>query len=149
MISKLLVAIDGSEQAWKCLEFAVELAGQTGSEVTLLTVMDRDSFLSSSVREIPVGGQIIEPVDDYLRQVAEEIVGAAEEYSRGKGVRTRTVIRKGQPVEEIIREAEESKADLVAMGSRGKGALEASFVGSATLAMVRREDRFPILIVRS
>ena len=49
---------------------------------------------------------IVEPLEDYLRQAAERDMGEIEKLGEQKGVGTKTMIRYGHPVEEIVREAE-------------------------------------------
>jgi nucleotide-binding universal stress UspA family protein len=51
-------------------------------------------------------------------------------------------------VEEIIREAEESKVDLIVLGSHGKSALKAAFIGSVAFGVIHKDTRIPVLIVR-
>jgi nucleotide-binding universal stress UspA family protein len=47
------------------------------------------------------------------------------------------VIREGKPAAEIIRFAAEKKADLIVIGSRGKGGLERLLLGSVADEVVR------------
>ncbi len=147
MISKFLIAIDGSPEAWRSMEFAVELAGQAGAAVILLTVIHEDS-LSSSLREVPGPGPLAEPVEDYLRRVAEGITEEAARYCTEKGVPFTAAVRTGEPAEEILKEAEESRADLIAMGSRGRSSLEAILLGSVTSGVLHRAPKLPVLVVR-
>jgi nucleotide-binding universal stress UspA family protein len=149
MISKFLLATDGSPEAWKSLEFAVELASQAGAAVTILTVLNEKSLLPASVREMPGPGPLTEPVADYLRQVAEKILEEAARYCEEKGVPATITIRNGEPVAEILKEAEESRADLIAMGSRGRSSLEAILLGSVTSGVIHQDAKFPVLVVRS
>ena len=67
---------------------------------------------------------------------------------RKKGVQSKKVIRAGHPVEEIIEEAEKSKADLIVMGSHGKSAVKAAVLGSVTYGVIHKETKAPVLIVR-
>jgi nucleotide-binding universal stress UspA family protein len=58
------------------------------------------------------------------------------------------VIRTGHPVEEIIKEAEKSKVDLIVMGSHGTSALKAAVLGSITFGVIHKDTKFPVLVVR-
>jgi nucleotide-binding universal stress UspA family protein len=57
------------------------------------------------------------------------------------------VIKSGRPVEEILKEARKSKAGLVVMGSRGKGAI-GSMLGSVTFGVLHGRSRTPVVVVR-
>ncbi len=58
MISKILVATDGSETARKATMYAVDLAKQTGASLTLLSIIDKGLFLTQSIplpwRPLPI-----------------------------------------------------------------------------------------------
>jgi nucleotide-binding universal stress UspA family protein len=148
MVKKILVPVDGSETATKALKYAAALAKQTGAMITLLSVIDRRFHV---VQRIPAPASAIpltEPMEDYLRQTAKEFTDAAEKICGGRGVRSKKVVRSGHPTEEILKEAEKSKVDLIIMGSHGKSALEAAFLGSITFGVIHRDTKYPVLIVR-
>jgi nucleotide-binding universal stress UspA family protein len=148
MISKILVATDGSKVAWKSVEYAVELAKQTDATITLLYVIEKTFIIAGSVSHVDAPTHLIEPVEDYLRQVGEVSLQEAEHFCKKHGISTQTVIRSGHPVEEIIREAEESKVDLIALGSHGKSALRAALIGSVAFGVIHKDTSIPVLIVR-
>jgi nucleotide-binding universal stress UspA family protein len=148
MISKILVATDGSEVASKAVKYAVELAKQTGASLTLLSVAEESSFLSTTVPEVITPTHLREAIDDYLRQVAEAILARAEEWSQKSGVPSQKVVRFGNPVEEIVEEAQKSKTDLIVLGSHGKGSLKAALIGSVTFGVIHKETKVPVLVVR-
>jgi len=148
MISKILVATDGSEVAWKSVEYAVELAKQTGATITLLYVIEKSFMIAGSVSHVDAPTHLIEPVEDYLKQVGEASLQEAESFCKKHGISSQKVIRAGHPVEEIIGEAEESKVDLIVLGSHGKSALKAAFIGSVVFGVIHKDTRIPVLIVR-
>jgi nucleotide-binding universal stress UspA family protein len=149
MISKILVATDGSETALKASRYAVDLAKQLGATITILSVIDNRSFLN--IYAIPpeaTAMNITEPVEDFLRETAKKDVETVKKICEKKGVSCRTVISTGHPAEEIIKEAERSKSNLIILGSHGKSALAAVFLGSVTYGVVHKDTRVPVLIVR-
>jgi nucleotide-binding universal stress UspA family protein len=147
MISKILVTTDGSKQARKSIEYAAGFAKQTGATVTLLSVINKSSFVPQS---IPVTGsaKLTEPIENYLKRAAESYIEEAEKLCRINEVPVRKVIRSGHPVEEIIKEAEKSKVDLIIIGSQGKSALKAAVLGSITFGVINKESKVPVLVVR-
>jgi nucleotide-binding universal stress UspA family protein len=149
MIRKILVPIDGSETARKALEYAVNLAKQTGSTIILLSVIDKSPYYGAqTVRAVSTPTHLLENLEDYFRQTAEAYVEEAEGLCKSKEVGSQKIIKAGHPVEEIIKAAESSKADLIVMGSHGKSALRAAFLGSTTIGVMHRESKFPVLVVR-
>ena len=149
MIKKILAPIDGSETARNALKYAVDLARQTGSSIMLLSVIDRSPYFGApTVPSVSTPTHLLENLEDYLRQTAEAYVSEAEELCRAEGVASRKIIRAGHPVEEILKAAEDSKADLIVMGSHGKSALRAALLGSVTIGLIHSETKFPVLVVR-
>ncbi len=57
-------------------------------------------------------------------------------------------VRKGQPYEEILKEASERKIDLIVIASHGKTGLQKYFIGSVT-EKVMKEAKCPVLLIRS
>jgi nucleotide-binding universal stress UspA family protein len=148
MISKILVATDGSEVARKSVEYAIELAKQIQGSIILLSVIDRGYLIAQAVPDIATPTHLIEPMEDYLRQMANAYLEEAEKLCRENNIPSKKVIQSGHPVEEIIKQAEDSKVDLIVIGSHGKSALKAALLGSVTFGVIHKDTKIPILIVR-
>ncbi len=149
MISKILVATDGSETALKASRYAVDLAKQLRASIIVLSVIDNRSLTSyyTVAPEVSMVS-IMEPVEDFLREAAKKDVDRVKKLCEQKGVSCRGIISKGHPAEEIIRGAERSKSNLIVLGSHGKSALAAVFLGSVTYGVVHKDSKIPVLIVR-
>ena len=148
MISKILAATDGSKSATQSLRYAVDFAKKIGAELIVLTVIDKSVFIRQSVPSSPRSNKLVEPIEDYMKRVAESYLQKAAKICEKNGVPSRTLVRTGHPVEEIIREAKRSKADLIILGSHGKSAITAAVVGSVTFGVINRVKKMPILVVR-
>jgi nucleotide-binding universal stress UspA family protein len=149
MISRILVATDGSETALKASRYAIGLAKQLGASITILSVIDNRNFPTTyAVPPEATAIHITEPVEDFLKEVAKREVARVKKLCEKKRVSCRTVISSGHPAEEIIKEAERSKCNLIILGSHGKGALAAVFLGGVTYGVIHRETHIPILVVR-
>jgi nucleotide-binding universal stress UspA family protein len=68
------------------------------------------------------------------------------ERVRGRGRRVRAVVRAGRPVDEILACADAERADLIAMGTRGRTGIGRALLGSVTIGVVSRA-RLPVLVV--
>jgi nucleotide-binding universal stress UspA family protein len=148
MISKLLVPTDGSRAAQKAAVYAVDLAKQLKASVIILSVIDKRSFTGQTVPSTETARHVIEPIEDYLREAAEVYAGEIKKLCDKNGVRSRTIISSGHPVEDIVKEASRAKANLIIMGSHGKSALKAAVLGSVTYGVIHKETKIPVLIVR-
>lgn len=149
MISKILLATDGSETALKASRYAVDLAKQLSASIIVLSVIDNRSLTSYyNVPPEVTTVHIMEPVEDFLRETAKKDVARVKKLCEKKGVSCRGIISTGHPAEEIIKEAERSRSNLIVLGSHGKSALAAVFLGSVTYGVVHKDTRVPVLIVR-
>lgn len=149
MIKRILVPIDGSKTATKALKYAVDLAEQTGASITILNVIDSRLHIAqwlpaSSGSPLPIP----ELLEDYLKQAAQEYTESSAKLCKAKEVKSKQAVRYGHPIEEILKEAEKSKTDLIVIGSHGKSALKASFLGSITYGLIHRDTKYPVLVVR-
>lgn len=147
MVSKLLVATDGSDTAWKAVKYAVGFAKQISASITLLSVIDKSAFIVQSI-PVDMASSLIAPIDDYLQQAVEAYTQKAEKLCKKNGIKVKIVIRTGHPVEEIIKEAKRSKASIIVLGSHGKGMLESAVLGSITHGVIHNSTKHPVLVIR-
>lgn len=144
---KILLATDGSEfsftAAKKCCEFL-----KKGAVVRILYVVEEiapaepfgmtDEYLAI-VRQ--ASRDVAEGVVEDTRQAMEAILGGAPQ----SGIETRTEF--GRPKVKIVEEAEKWGADLVVVGSHGRGFWGRMFLGSVSDAVVRHAP-CSVLVVR-
>lgn len=148
MITKILVPSDGSKMSQKAVKYAVGLAKQTGSSIILLSVFDKSPFIPQSIPASSTPRKIREPLEDYLKEASQAYLEDARQLCEKNGVQSKSIIRSGHPVEEIIKEAKKSNVDLVVMGSQGRSALKAALLGSVTFGVIHKDTKIPILVVR-
>lgn len=148
MISKILVPTDGSRAAQKAAVYAVDLAKQLKASVIALSVIDKRSFMGQAVPAEKTSRHVMEPIEDYLREAAEGYVGEIKKLCDKNGVRSKTFITAGHPVEDIVKEAARAKVNLIIMGSHGKSALVAAVLGGVTYGVIHKDSKIPVLIVK-
>jgi nucleotide-binding universal stress UspA family protein len=148
MISKILVPSDGSKTAQRAAGYAVDLAKQLKASIIALSVIDQRSLIAQTVPASETTRNTIEPIEDYLREAAEGYAGEIKKLCDKNGVASKISIKMGHPVEEIVKEAKRSKANLIVMGSHGRSALSATVLGSVSYGVIHNDTRIPILIVR-
>lgn len=149
MISKILVATDGSETSRKAADYAIELARLARATVIALTVIDRSVFVGSPL--IPASAtpsHIVEPIEDYLKDVAQKDLDGIEQLCDRADVSSKLMILYGHPVEQIVQEAARSGADLIVVGSHGRSAVQAALIGSTAFGIIHRDTKVPVLVVR-
>ena len=148
MISKILVPSDGSKTAQKAVGYAVDLAKQLKASIIALSVIDKRSLIAQTVPASDTARHTIEPIEDYLREAAEKYTEEIKKLCDKSGVASEISLKTGHPVEEIVKEAKRSKANLIVMGSHGRSALSATVLGSVSYGVIHNDTSIPILIVR-
>jgi nucleotide-binding universal stress UspA family protein len=148
MVSKILVPIDGSKVSHKAAKYAVEFAKQIGASLTLLCVFDIRFIFGQEVSASASPTHLKESIEDYLKQSAQSSIDEIAKVCKRNRILYKEAIRRGHPVEEIVKEAIKTKADLIVMGSHGKSTLKAAVLGSVTYGVIHKDTKIPVLIVR-
>ena len=151
MFKHILVPLDGSKVGEAALpvidKLCDKLASGTKVEITLLGVI-------TLLRHWVVVGEASAPVsytEDELSLIKQRVMDylkTTAELVTCKGVVVNTVVRSGNAAEEILKGAEELKADLIAMSTHGRSGLRRLAFGSIT-DKVLHGTSIPVLMVRA
>lgn len=151
MYERILVPLDGSQVGETALpaveELAQKLTPSTKVELILFqttTQLTHYIIAGEASTSVPYTEkeivQIKQKSAEYLENVAQRL--------RAKGIDARTIVTtSSSAAEEIMRIADEVKADLIAMASHGRHGLSRWAFGSVT-DKVLRSSTVPVLIVR-
>ncbi|NOZ59979.1 MAG: universal stress protein [Euryarchaeota archaeon] len=146
---RVLLCIDGERHTQRAVRYALALAKGLGAELTALHVIDGFLLEKRISHELYAVGrnEYRAYVRKELEKEARRIVREFEELARSAGVRFRTKLRFGHPVEEVVAEAEEGEYDLVILGGkRRRGLWE---LKSRNLPLkVFRKLTLPVMVVR-
>lgn len=142
MAKRILVPLDTSQLAESVLPFVADAARGSGATVRLLHV--------APTPEARVGkdGRVIAYADQELERLQAEgmdYLQTAELHL--EGVPVECVVRFGEPVGEILREAEAFGADLIVVTTAGRGAVSRAMLGSVAEQVFRRTD-VPVALFR-
>jgi nucleotide-binding universal stress UspA family protein len=121
MFKRILVGTDGSDSAGKAVSHAAEIAEAMGAELVLMHVYPppRSDVGSTFGRADAYPGQ----------EIGQAVLRDAEKHFGGK-VKTKTVLREGDPAEGLIDVAEEEGVDLIIVGNRGMTGAKRFLLGS-------------------
>jgi nucleotide-binding universal stress UspA family protein len=128
MFKRIVVGIDFNEPSLAALEYARTLAAAFGGDVSIIHVIQP---VANEVYAYSV--QIIENWERAASERLRELFPEAE----GKGPRSRIEVRIGPAVEEILNFARAQQADLIVLGTHGRGAIKHLFLGSVAERVVR------------
>ena len=164
-IEKILYPTDLSENAKYAFDYALSLAGRYCARLTLMHVLPEVPELL----DVNVVGYIsAEQWEDikkrHFQEAQQALIGKRKEHHAIKEVLNRfcetqigktdqaveaddIVVTYGNPVNEILKTAEEKGCDLIVMGTHGQGDLADALLGSTARRVVRR-SKIPVLTIR-
>jgi nucleotide-binding universal stress UspA family protein len=133
MAKRILVPLDEAVPAGSMVEAVGALARSTGATVRLLHVAPVPESVSDDYGHVLVyADQETARLEaeglDYLHAASLSLDGVSLEYA----------VRYGDPVEQILDEAESWSADLIAMTTRGRGSIERALLGSVAEHVFRK-----------
>jgi nucleotide-binding universal stress UspA family protein len=136
---RILVAVDYSENSGRALAAARDLALLSKGEVWVLHLMERET-----------GGKVGVVTSAETFSEAEGAVETSVKALVDAGVTAHGEVRStlfGHAAREIIEDAKVNNADVIVMGSRGRGDLAGLLLGSTAHKVIHLADR-PVLVVR-
>lgn len=142
-ITRILCPVDLSEASRQALEHAAALASRYKAQLTVLHVYNvppppvAASGLPGAVPLLPR----IEP-DEVIPQVRQ----FCESARRPADVPPEVLVVEGYPARTITQQAQTINADLLVMGTHGRGGFDRLFLGSVTEKVMRSTD-VPVLTV--
>ncbi len=144
MFYRIVVATDFSacsEEAWS---LARRVAATSRGELVLTHVLAETPLY----REEPFSMARVHEVYDRARAWA---CAALEDWvtkARSEGLAARSALRTGVPYEEIVALAGDERADLIVIGTHGRGGIDRALLGSVADRVVRLAP-CPVLTVRA
>ncbi len=124
MFERILFPLDFSDQSLRMIDCVRELKGFGLKEAVLCHVAPGGAPLTAEQRAS-------------LERSKDNI--------RNEGIEVKEVIKKGDPVQEVLDAAEEEDVSLIAMASSGKGRTQEFIIGSTSFGIIRSSSR-PVLV---
>ena len=144
MYARILVPIDGSATAQCGLYEAIALAGELGSTLHVLNVVDARLLIGAVSSYMPPDALL-----DSWRAVGDRLVKEAASLARERGAVADGVVRCDPALrvcDVIVAEAKSSGAQLIVMGTHGRRGFKRVVLGSDA-ELVLRESPVPVLLV--
>jgi nucleotide-binding universal stress UspA family protein len=134
MIKNILVPTDFSFCSKQGLRYAVSLAGKFQATITVLHVLDQKLIDQSCHFGLGEEGKVKEIIWKRTKQNLEEFL-KDEKFG---GIQVQETIVSGVPFQEIVKKAQQIKADLIILGGCGGTVdLDRLFFGSTAEKVVR------------
>jgi nucleotide-binding universal stress UspA family protein len=132
-IRNVLLPVDGSALSLESIPSVVQVCDLFESRVVLLRILELKK------QQAPTSAE---------RAEAEAQLKTLEGLLGKQGVETVSLLREGDPTEEIVKAVQSQDVDLIAMTTHGRGGLTRAITGSVT-EKVLRQVRVPMLVTRN
>lgn len=145
MYSLILVPYDGSAPSARSLPVAAGVARRTGAAVRVVVVHDPSAYIPFAPGEVAIP-IYDERLAEIHRKADQQILDKAVTQLAASGVEASGVLLEGTVIEALLEYTASQKADLVVMGSHGRGGFERLRLGSVTTSYLTRSS-VPTLLV--
>jgi nucleotide-binding universal stress UspA family protein len=142
-IERIMVAVDGSENAKRAAARAIDIAKRLGAELHIVNVIPIPVLATGAMA--PSMETYFDSMEKEGKALVEEVAGTA----RKQGVNVTTVILDNvtSTVYAITNYAEQKRIDLIVVGSRGLGGFKRMLLGSVSSGVLNHAN-CSVLVVR-
>lgn len=132
--SRVLVGTDGSETSYKAVDRAAEIAKASGAQLLLVTAYRPLSQREQQEAAQQLGAEAYKvigshPAEDVLREACQRIPDSVD---------VETIAVEGDPVDVLVKTADERDADLLVVGNRGLNSITGRLLGSVPSVVTHR-----------
>jgi nucleotide-binding universal stress UspA family protein len=147
-ISKILVAIDGSEHSFKATEYALELAKSFGAQLYAVTVTYIPASDHLSQKEV-LSKSLVEDSSNNSMKDAGNWFENFTQNAKEDNIQLKTeLINSHGPVDYVLLEyAEKENIDLIVVGTRGKTGFKKLLLGSIASSIITYAH-CPVMVVK-
>ena len=145
-ISKILVAVDGSDPSFNASTYAIDFAKINGAELIVLYIVSPVPYSQFEYANI---GRMKEIESNEMEKAQREVVDKVKQKAteNNVSVKTEVLIKYTSVVKEIVEYAEDNKVDMIVIGSRGVTGLKKILLGSVANGVVTY-SHCPVLVVK-
>lgn len=141
MYDRILVPTDGSPEVEGAIDHAVDLALAHDAAIETMYVVDTAAMGSMAVE----GGW--DGLQGVLSDEGQEAIERVREIAEARGIEVDGTVLEGSPARRIVEHAGDVDADVIVMGTHGRGGIDRLLLGSVAERVVRA-SKVPVLTVR-
>ena len=143
---KILVPTDFSKFSDNALKQAYDIAKQYKAKIYLLHVIE---VVQTCSIDYCLDDQTVRALDEKSLEFSEKMIRKQiNKVLKSKDVEVVSDVKKGRPLEEILKEQQSKKMDLIVIASHGKTGLLSHLIGSVA-EKVARGAKCPVMLVRN
>jgi nucleotide-binding universal stress UspA family protein len=144
--ARILVGVDGSGSSGAALAMALDEAVRMGAEVQVVaTFVEADCWTDLNGIVVPATEEMRSELEQRTRRLVDDVLGERRDRGKWSELVVQTEVVEGSAAEVLVDRAR--SADLLVVGSRGRGAFRGLLLGSVALRCAMHAP-CPVLVVR-
>jgi nucleotide-binding universal stress UspA family protein len=142
-LSRILVAVDGSNFSLNAAEYAISLAKSTDADLFVVNVLD----ISSIFRILPADTkkQLIRIGRQEANRMFDDVLDMSKKHD--VSIKTEVIESSISAADAIIKYAKDKEIDLIVIGTKGRSGMKKALLGSVA-SKVMTYSPCPVLVVR-
>jgi len=152
-VRTVIFATDGSKNSDAVASLLINILPSKHSNIIIVTVLQ--SYMSKMTNLVKMGvldadsdeKQLLSELRDTEEQIAQQIMAKIKKRFQQSGFEASSIVRHGDPAEEILRLSNSRYPDLIALGAKGLTETETFLIGSVA-QRVARFSKYSVLIGR-
>lgn len=144
--TKILVPTDFSPNSEKAFRDAIDIAKRTNATIYLLHV---NEVVQQCAIDYCLDNSTVQELEEKTIKASREMLSKiVDKFPEAKGITIKIDVKKGTPYEEILKEQESNKIDLIIIASH-KGKSFLNYLLGSVAEKVTRSAKCPVLIVKN
>ena len=148
-VNRVLVPLDGSRHSDETVQFLLRMPLPARAEILIMVALQSfaAAFVKAYTLDLERDREIVTELQEAEEEAARRVLREAEGQLRKGRFRVSTIIARGDPSREILREAVQRDVDLIALGAKGLTGVRGFLLGSVA-QRIARYAKSSVLIVR-
>jgi nucleotide-binding universal stress UspA family protein len=148
--TRILVAMDGSNESMNAADYAILVAKQYNASLTAISILPQEIRYDVEMADPDMPAAPVKGIVELSRhEVEEKLFSEIREKAKENNVdlQTDVIVTAGSILAEIVTYAESKNFNLIIIGTRGKTGLKRMLLGSVASGVVTYAH-CPVLVVR-
>ena len=145
MLKKVLVLVDGGDNSFRALNYAMELCKLSAGELLVMTSVKTDMKVTAEAA--PLDQELRTQANNEAVKTGNKALGSAKAILDGRGIGVQYILEFGAPAAMAMKTAEKFECDTIVVGSRGLGTLQGILSDSVSKKLVQ-EAHVPVIVIK-
>ena len=148
-VERVLLATDGSKYSDEASRFLLDVTLPGGCEVFVISVLQSHiaTWMKTPALDLETSQKLLGELQKAEEEAAADLIDKTSNIFREQRYRVSSMVRKGEPADEILAAASVLNPDLIVLGAKGLTGIERFLLGGVA-QRVSRYAKHSVLVVR-